>query len=112
MTEERKKELARAFIENATDDVDGDVWELVCTVAAEERNEVIEEMKEQARLREVDVWQLEARVKELEDELFKHGAMKKAPCFVCGYNGRNYYHPERHPCAERHHRLLKEAGDD
>jgi hypothetical protein len=43
MTEDRKKELARSFFENATDDVDGDVWELVCTVAAEAWKGGIEE---------------------------------------------------------------------
>ena len=35
MTEERKKELARSFFETSTEDVDGDVWELINTVAAE-----------------------------------------------------------------------------
>jgi len=39
MTEERKKELARNFFETSTEDIDGDIWELVCTVADEAREE-------------------------------------------------------------------------
>jgi len=45
------------------------------------------------------------RIDALEDELFKIGRMEDSPCFVCGYNGPNYYQPSTHPCAERHHAL-------
>ena len=48
------------------------------------------------------------RLKQLEDMLFKRGAMCDPRCFVCGYNGPGYYQPDTHPCAKRHHRLFKE----
>jgi hypothetical protein len=41
----------------------------------------------------------------LEDMLFERGAMEEAPCFCCGYNGPGYFQPDKHKCAERHHRL-------
>lgn len=47
-------------------------------------------------------------VKRLEDRLFRLGAMNDPPCFCCGYNGPNYYQPDTHKCAERHHKLYKE----
>jgi|GEM_PF-6082612 len=43
----------------------------------------------------------------LEDMLFEMGAMEKPPCFVCGYNGPGYFQPDKHPCAEKHHKLCK-----
>ena len=49
--------------------------------------------------------ELSACKERVREKLFKYGEMKKAPCFVCGYNGQNYYSPSVHPCAERHHRL-------
>ena len=63
------------------------------------------ETNEQKKTR-VILW-MAKRIKELEDRLFVFGAMDKPPCFVCGYNGANYYQPDQHPCAERHHRLCK-----
>ncbi len=48
---------------------------------------------------------LQARVAELEDELFKIGRMEESPCFCCGYNGANYFQPNIHKCAARHHAL-------
>jgi len=30
---------------------------------------------------------------------------EKAPCYLCGYNGPEYFQPEQHLCAERYHRL-------
>jgi len=50
---------------------------------------------------------LHTRIHELEDMLFEHGAMNKAPCFVCGYNGASYYDSRIHPCAARHFLLWK-----
>ena len=50
------------------------------------------------------------RVTELEDRLFALGAMDDPPCFCCGYSGSGYYHPEKHKCAERHHRLARKEG--
>ena len=47
-----------------------------------------------------------ARIKKLEDRLFQLGEMNRQPCFVCGYNGEGYYQPDKHPCAERHLRLM------
>jgi hypothetical protein len=44
-------------------------------------------------------------IERLQDELFKIGRMEKPPCFCCGYNGEGYYQPNKHSCAERHHRL-------
>ena len=61
--------------------------------------------KQRAEKAEAELSACKERVRELEEKLFKYGEMKKAPCFVCGYNGQNYYSPSVHPCAERHHRL-------
>ena len=41
----------------------------------------------------------------LRDRCFSAGLMSKAPCFACGYNGPNYYKPDIHPCAQKHHDL-------
>jgi hypothetical protein len=46
-------------------------------------------------------------IEKLENRLFALGEMEYAPCFVCGYNGEGYFQPEKHPCAERHHKLFK-----
>ena len=46
ISEERIKELARNFFETSTEDIDGDIWELVCTVAAEAQEEGIEKMRD------------------------------------------------------------------
>ena len=40
----------------------------------------------------------------LENLLFKCGAMKDPPCFICGYNGPGYFNPDVHKCAIRHFR--------
>jgi hypothetical protein len=47
------------------------------------------------------------RIKYLEDELFARGAMVNAPCFCCGYSGEGYFQPDKHPCAEKHHKLYR-----
>lgn len=47
------------------------------------------------------------KVENLENRLFELGEMKNAPCFVCGYNGPGYFQPDKHPCADRHHKLCK-----
>ena len=28
---------------------------------------------------------------------------KRAPCYLCGYNGPGYYQPDTHPCAAKYH---------
>lgn len=28
---------------------------------------------------------------------------RASPCFLCGYNSRDYYQPATHPCARRYH---------
>lgn len=28
---------------------------------------------------------------------------RKAPCYLCGYNGPGYYQPDTHPCAAKYH---------
>jgi len=48
-----------------------------------------------------------ATIEDLENRLFKLGEMENPPCFICGYNGQNYYQPSVHKCAERHHALAK-----
>lgn len=55
----------------------------------------------------------ERQVRALQDRLFMRGEMALAPCFVCGYNGPNYYQPDAHPCAARHHAALaqQEGGE-
>lgn len=58
----------------------------------------------------VEIELLGAENERLQDRLFTLGAMHRPPCFVCGYNGQNYYSPSVHPCAERHHALTS-AGN-
>lgn len=55
---------------------------------------------------------LSKRVTELEDLLFKRGEMFNPPCFVCGYNGPDYYQPDKHPCAKRHHDSVFEGAEN
>ena len=31
---------------------------------------------------------------------------KRAPCYLCGYNGPGYYQPDTHPCAAKYHAAL------
>ena len=31
---------------------------------------------------------------------------ERAPCYRCGYNGPNYYHPDVHKCALQYHNIL------
>ena len=45
--------------------------------------------------------------RELEDKLFEMGVMNEAPCFICGYNGEGFYQPDKHKCAERHHKIYR-----
>jgi len=33
---------------------------------------------------------------------------QKAPCYICGYNGPNYYQPEVHDCAGLYHEQADE----
>ena len=56
-------------------------------------------------LTKMDIVQLRIHSWNLEDKLFRLGAMNEPPCFICGYNGQGYYQPDQHPCAERHHKL-------
>lgn len=53
-----------------------------------------------------------AEVDRLADLLFKSGRMLEAPCFLCGYNGAGYFNPDKHICAERHHKLFEEGAQD
>lgn len=46
-------------------------------------------------------------VKRLCDILFVRGEMLHPPCFRCGYNGPEYFQPNVHRCAKRHHELYK-----
>lgn len=34
---------------------------------------------------------------------FNRTAFEKAPCYICGYNGIEYYQPSTHPCAKLFH---------
>lgn len=43
----------------------------------------------------------------LEDRSFSLGEMENPPCFRCGYNGPGYFQESTHPCAKRHHELMK-----
>lgn len=54
----------------------------------------------------------EFEIGRLQDLLFERGAMRDAPCFACGYNGRGYYQSDTHPCASRHHALLGSRTED
>ena len=38
-------------------------------------------------------------------------AFENAPCFICGYNGPNYYQPSAHKCAEKYHSIMNELTD-
>lgn len=37
---------------------------------------------------------------------------EKAPCYICGYNGPNYFQPATHRCAAEHQAVPQPAGDD
>lgn len=43
------------------------------------------------------------KLAKVEEIAFALGAMEDPPCFVCGYNGPDYFQPGTHPCAQRHH---------
>jgi len=49
---------------------------------------------------------IEERLARYEKLLFEMGAMNKAPCFKCGYNGSGYFQPKIHKCAEQHHKYF------
>jgi hypothetical protein len=51
-------------------------------------------------------------IERLENMLLKLGAMRKAPCFICGYNGPGYFQPDHHACAERHHQHCRFDNGD
>jgi hypothetical protein len=51
-----------------------------------------------------EIKQLRGQKKRLENMLFRLGAMKEAPCFLCGYNGEGYFDPRKHKCAAKHHK--------
>jgi len=94
-------------IEMNQEKFDGRMTKLVKKLSKSNKKLFREQHETQGKLEEAEA-ELSAckeRVREMEEKLFKYGEMKKAPCFVCGYNGQNYYSPSVHPCAERHHRL-------
>lgn len=66
----------------------------------------IKQLMELARL----AFRLADEVERLENLLFEMGAMGKAPCFCCGYNGPGYYQPKKHPCAKKHHSPPNKRG--
>jgi len=35
---------------------------------------------------------------------------RKAPCYLCGYNGAGYFQPETHPCAALYHAAQQQGG--
>ena len=37
------------------------------------------------------------------DEAMDKARFKRAPCYLCGYNGPGYYQPDTHPCAAKYH---------
>ena len=68
--------------------------------------------------RGISVWRTRAesaerQMEKMRDRLFERGAMALAPCFACGYNGPNYFQPDVHPCAARHHAAIaqQEGGE-
>ncbi len=52
-----------------------------------------------------EIARLYEKIEKYEKILFSLGAMNKAPCFKCGYNGPGYFQPNSHPCAKMHHDL-------
>jgi uncharacterized coiled-coil protein SlyX len=66
--------------------------------------ERIDELVARDAAQRATIQQLEARVKDMEDRLFRHKEMDNPPCFCCGYNGPLYYQPSVHACAARHHK--------
>jgi len=55
-----------------------------------------------------DFLELQKYVDKLEEMLFTLGAMTITPCFRCGYNGPDYYQPETHSCASKHHEFYSD----
>jgi len=84
-------------------------WESAYTQLKYEMGAVIH--KQQEELKKMQANRVEPQVMpkiaDLEDRLFTMGVMLEPPCFCCGYNGKGYFQPENHPCAERHHKLYR-----
>ena len=70
------------------------------------------ELRLNGREVQFELREIAERVESYVDKLFSLGAMEEAPCFVCGYNGPGYYQPNKHPCAERHHRFRVRELDE
>jgi hypothetical protein len=49
-----------------------------------------------------EFWDVLDEIERLQGLLFQYGAMEKAPCFCCGYNGPGYFNSAQHPCAINH----------
>jgi Zn finger protein HypA/HybF involved in hydrogenase expression len=41
------------------------------------------------------------RIKKLENKLIELGELNNKPCFICGYDGDNYFNPDMHSCIKR-----------
>ena len=42
-----------------------------------------------------------AKIRRLEDRLIELGELDHTPCFICGYDGEDYFNPEIHKCMSR-----------
>ena len=42
-----------------------------------------------------------AKIRRLEDRLIELGELDHAPCFICGYNGQEYFNSKTHNCMSR-----------
>ncbi|MCA3182399.1 MAG: hypothetical protein INH13_02040, partial [Cupriavidus sp.] len=45
----------------------------------------------------------ECAVGQIERLQIDKAKFERAPCYLCGYNGRGYYQPDTHPCAAKYH---------
>lgn len=53
------------------------------------------------RIQEIHIKQLSAIAQQ--PAAVDEARFRKAPCYLCGYNGSGYFQPETHPCAARYH---------
>ena len=79
------------------------VYIQACLLTPEDKLHRLNEVLQHKKVDGLD--ERKAYIEKLENMLFERGAMEDAPCFVCGYNGPGYFHPDRHPCAEKHFKL-------
>ena len=53
--------------------------------------------------------EIEALKAQLAKSFNKKRFENEPPCYLCGYNGPDYFQPDTHPCARFHHEKRRSA---